>query len=105
MEKWSRMLEPRSRDEGGNIQTWGINPAKQHKVSRRAFKGIPDRWRSAAWSGFIGSFARVGRDQLALSSDYSKELEKHSQYDIQIDLDVPRTINGHVLFRTRYGLG
>jgi len=106
MEKWGRMLEPRSRDTGGNVQTWGVNPAKEHKLSRRAFKGIPDRWRSAAWLASIDSFAHADSRRLtALSRDYREALEKHSPYDIQIDLDVPRTINGHVLFRTRYGLG
>jgi hypothetical protein len=106
MEKWGRMLEPRSRDAGGNIHTWGIRAAKGHKLSRRAFKGIPDRWRSAAWQALIGNFAHADNDQsLALAIDYREALDKHSQYDIQIDLDVPRTINGHVLFRTRYGLG
>ncbi|KAI0305084.1 hypothetical protein BC826DRAFT_979844 [Russula brevipes] len=106
MEKWGRMLEPRSRDAGGNIQTWGLNLAKEHKLSRRAFKGIPDRWRSAAWLALIDKFAQANKDQLlAFSIDYREALEKHSQYDIQIDLDVPRTINGHILFRTRYGLG
>lgn len=100
------MLVPRSRDVGGNIQTWAIDPEKEHKLSRRAFKGIPDRWRSAAWLAFIGKFAHADKDQLnALSIEYREALEKHSPYDIQIDLDVPRTINGHVLFRTRYGLG
>ena len=106
MEKWGRMLEPRSRDTGGNIQMWGIKAAKAHKLSRRAFKGIPDRWRSAAWLALIGNFGNADSDQfLALSVDYREALERHSPYDIQIDLDVPRTINGHVLFRTRYGLG
>ena len=28
-----------------------------------------------------------------------------SSCDIQIDLDVPRTTNGHVMFMTRYGMG
>lgn len=106
VEKWARMLEPRSRDVGGNIQTWGVRSAKAHKLSRRAFKGIPDRWRSAAWLALIGNFANADNDQLlALSVDYREALDKHSPYDIQIDLDVPRTINGHILFRTRYGLG
>jgi hypothetical protein len=87
MEKWGRMLEPRSRDAGGNIQTWRINPEKVHKLSRRAFKGIPDRWRSAAWLALIGNFAHADRDQLvALSIEYREALEKHSPYDIQIDL-------------------
>lgn len=106
VEKWGRMLEPRSRDAGGNIQIWGVSPEKQHKLSRRAFKGIPDRWRGAAWLAFIGNFSRADKNQLlALATEYREALEKHSPYDIQIDLDVPRTINGHVLFRTRYGLG
>ena len=106
MEKWGRMLEPRSRDAGSNIKTWGINATKVHKLPRRTYKGIPDRWRSAAWLALIGNFSRISKDQLlALSVEYREALERHSSYDIQIDLDVPRTINGHVLFRTRYGLG
>ncbi len=40
MEKWGRMLVPRSRDAGGNIQTWAIDPAKEHKLSQHAFKGV-----------------------------------------------------------------
>jgi hypothetical protein len=32
-------------------------------------------------------------------------LKVPSTQDIQIDLDVPRTISGHVLFHTRYGRG
>ena len=28
-----------------------------------------------------------------------------SKYDVQIDLDVPHTISGHILFCTRYGQG
>jgi hypothetical protein len=50
-------------------------------------------------------FAHADKDQLiALSIGYREALETHSPYDIQIDLDVPRIINGHVLFRTRHGL-
>ncbi|KAJ8582116.1 hypothetical protein M405DRAFT_831221 [Rhizopogon salebrosus TDB-379] len=36
---------------------------------------------------------------------YHENPEKPSSYDIQIDLDVPRTISGHIMLRTRYGLG
>lgn len=32
-------------------------------------------------------------------------MSQESAQDIQIDLDVPRTISGHVLFHTRYGHG
>jgi hypothetical protein len=38
MEKWGRMLEPWLQDAGGNVQMWGVNPAKQHKVLQRAYK-------------------------------------------------------------------
>ena len=40
-----------------------------------------------------------------LGEDYRDDLDKPSTYDIQIDLDVPRTISGHIMFRTRYGVG
>lgn len=94
--KWERMIVPRSRNEG----TWTINPRKEHKLRERVYKGIPDRWRGAAWDVLLsrkGEKSRHGR--------YTDLLDLPSEYDIQIDLDVPRTITGHVMFRTRYGQG
>ncbi|TFY81529.1 hypothetical protein EWM64_g2484 [Hericium alpestre] len=106
MEKWGRMLEAQSRDPGGNIETWCISPSKEHKLRERLYKGIPDRWRSAAWQTLLCRFSRTGNKEfLHLSREYREALDKPSQYDIQIDLDVPRTISGHILFRTRYGHG
>jgi len=40
-----------------------------------------------------------------LVREYYEGLDKPSSYDVQIDLDVPRTISGHIMFRTRYGAG
>ncbi|KAI0050621.1 RabGAP/TBC [Auriscalpium vulgare] len=106
MEKWGRMLEPRVRDHGGNVELWNIKGTKEHKLRRRVFKGIPDRWRMAAWQSLIDEHGHTGKKETAqLTAEYREALDKPSEYDIQIDLDVPRTISGHVMFRTRYGLG
>ncbi|KAL4067289.1 rab-GTPase-TBC domain-containing protein [Scleroderma yunnanense] len=104
--KWERMLEVRSRDLGGNAELWGVKPSKAHKLRERVYKGIPDRWRAAAWEVLMNDFSRSDHEEaVKLRECYHHELDKASSYDIQIDLDVPRTINGHILFRTRYGLG
>ncbi|EGO31155.1 hypothetical protein SERLADRAFT_455886 [Serpula lacrymans var. lacrymans S7.9] len=104
--KWGRMLEVRSRDKGGNVETWGINVSKERKLRERVYKGIPDRWRGAVWEILMNRISQSGHKELGqLEKAYWEELEKASTYDIQIDLDVPRTINGHILFRTRYGSG
>lgn len=100
------MLKPVIRDTGGNAQLWRVNPSKEGKLRERVYKGIPDCWRSAAWDTLIRRFTLAGLDQTAaLADDYREALDKPSTYDIQIDLDVPRTISGHVMFRTRYGAG
>ena len=100
------MLRPEARDTGGNAQYWRIRPSKEGKLRERVYKGIPDCWRSAAWGMLIRRYASAGLEQTAgLASDYREALDKPSTYDIQIDLDVPRTISGHVMFRTRYGAG
>lgn len=103
--KWGRMLEVRGRDRGGNAQSWGVKPSKAHKLRKRIYKGIPDRWRSAAWQVLMNNFSRSAPEEdVKLKGRYYQELDKASSYDIQIDLDVPRT-SSHILFRTRYGLG
>lgn len=54
----------------------------------------------------MNAFAKSSHDNVVkLGNRYRSDIEKPSTYDIQIDLDVPRTISGHILFRTRYGLG
>lgn len=104
--KWSRMLEARSRDQGGNVEEWGVRPSKEGKLRERTYKGIPDCWRSAAWELLMNRFTKSGKQRLRqLAEQYRETLDKPSSYDIQIDLDVPRTITGHVMFRTRYGHG
>lgn len=100
------MLEPRARDEGGNIEAWGIKASKESKLRERVYKGIPDRWRAAAWELLISRFSRIGKREMArMGAAYRDAIDKPSTYDIQIDLDVPRTISGHIMFRTRYGSG
>jgi hypothetical protein len=104
--KWTRMVVPASRDQGGNIESWMVKPSKAKKLRERTYKGIPDRWRSAAWELLVEKHAgRGGGDREVLSRAYRDALDKPSTYDIQIDLDVPRTINGHIMFKTRYGAG
>ncbi|TCD71168.1 hypothetical protein EIP91_012116 [Steccherinum ochraceum] len=104
--KWNRMLEARKRDEGGNVEEWAIKPSKERKLRSRTYKGIPDCWRSAAWEVLMNQFTKSSKGKLReLAEEYREALDKPSTYDIQIDLDVPRTITGHIMFRTRYGQG
>lgn len=100
------MLEVQSRDSGGNVEEWGVRAAKDAKLGERVFKGIPDCWRSAAWEVLMSRFSRTGKVEMhKLAREYREALDQPSSYDVQIDLDVPRTIGGHVMFRTRYGQG
>jgi USP6 N-terminal-like protein len=100
------MLEPDTRDPGGNVRQWRVKASKRRKLRDRVYKGIPDCWRSAAWEMIINNTSGANPTELErLSQEYEDHLQKPSTYDIQIDLDVPRTISGHVMFRTRYGQG
>ncbi|KAH9897736.1 rab-GTPase-TBC domain-containing protein [Cubamyces lactineus] len=104
--KWGRMLVATSRDQGGNVDMWGVKPSKERKLRERVYKGVPDCWRSAAWEVLMCRYSRTGKAELRqLMKEYQEALDKPSSYDVQIDLDVPRTISGHVMFRTRYGQG
>jgi len=100
------MLVPEKREHGGNVENWLIRPSKEGKLRERTYKGIPDRWRRAAWDLLMSRHSGITpRGYEALATEYRDTLDKPSTYDIQIDLDVPRTISGHIMFRTRYGAG
>ncbi|KAH7096129.1 rab-GTPase-TBC domain-containing protein [Auriculariales sp. MPI-PUGE-AT-0066] len=102
--KWSRMLVPRKQD-GTFVQTWAVVSRKESKLRERVYKGIPDRWRGAAWEVLIRRFAGDNLDLVKLGAEYRDCIDRPSPWEIQIDLDVPRTISGHIMFRTRYGQG
>lgn len=128
VDKWQRMLSPMERDAGGNIIRWKWDPAgKGRKLHERVYKGIPDRWRMAAWAAMVESRSQQSQHALtggsgegpsrshaqrppppspaALDAEFRRAMDVPSSYDVQIDLDIPRTISGHVMFRTRYGYG
>ena len=55
-DKWyNEMLQPDGRDAGGNIVSWKLaEGGNDEKVLlRRVCKGIPDRWRAAAWEAMV----------------------------------------------------
>ena len=54
-DKWyNEMLLPDGRDAGGNIVSWRLANERDDKtVLRRVCKGVPDRWRAAAWQAMI----------------------------------------------------
>ncbi|KAI0541709.1 rab-GTPase-TBC domain-containing protein [Xylaria digitata] len=104
-EKWRKMakiVKPGSEGQGTIFHFDVKNP----KLIERTWKGIPDCWRSAAWYSFLASSAKadelnyVPDDELAAA--FRRLLEEPSPDDMQIDLDVPRTINQHIMFRRRY---
>ncbi|KAL8846369.1 MAG: hypothetical protein Q9221_008530 [Calogaya cf. arnoldii] len=104
-EKWhkmARVVNPDDKRGGGMVFDFDT---KSPKVIERTWKGIPDRWRATAWHAFLTSSAKrrgglPGDDDL--KGDFRKFLEQGSPDDVQIDLDVPRTINSHIMFRRRY---
>ncbi|TKY89143.1 hypothetical protein EX895_001674 [Sporisorium graminicola] len=122
--KWARMLTVKGRDSGHNAVRFDFTNGFDRKVRRRVYKGIPDSWRSAAWSALLHYRQQTpeGRQSYTLAKphlqtatasitepDVTTSFERlqatPSTYDVQIDLDVPRTISGHIQFHTRYGQG
>ncbi|EUC53582.1 Rab-GTPase-TBC domain protein [Rhizoctonia solani AG-3 Rhs1AP] len=105
--KWERMLVPAASGGVGG-EGWKWNPQKVKKRAERVFKGIPDRWRGAAWGTLVEEKNLRAQRRLSVNQlrvQYRDLLDAPSEHDVQIDLDVPRTISGHVLFHTRYGQG
>ncbi|KAL8738175.1 MAG: hypothetical protein Q9181_000988 [Wetmoreana brouardii] len=104
-EKWRRMARNINHDDrrgGGMVFDFDT---KSPKVIERTWKGIPDRWRATAWHSFLSTSAKRRKDlpsddELQLS--FHKLLAQGSPDDVQIDIDVPRTINRHIMFRRRY---
>lgn len=103
-EKWRNMAKLLKGADQGQGMEFEFD-ARSPKLIERTWKGIPDRWRAAAWWSFMASAAREHDDSAAVgdvvAAFYALQ-EKSSPDDVQIDLDVPRTISRHIMFRRRY---
>ncbi|KAI9674159.1 MAG: hypothetical protein M1817_001977 [Caeruleum heppii] len=103
-EKWRKMAKAVKKERNGRGMEFCFD-TDDPKLISRTWKGIPDRWRATAWHGFLSNSARKRADSLsdeAIIARYHDLLAQSSADDVQIDLDVPRTINGHIMFRRRY---
>ncbi|KAI9884554.1 MAG: hypothetical protein M1823_003649 [Watsoniomyces obsoletus] len=103
-DKWWKMARVVSRAEDGRGMVFDFD-TRDPKLISRTWKGIPDRWRATAWHSFLSSSARKRPDSVSdkeIISRFHILVDQCSADDVQIDLDVPRTINRHVLFRRRY---
>ncbi|KAB8346123.1 hypothetical protein FH972_023171 [Carpinus fangiana] len=93
----------------GGGQDFTFDTASPKLVSR-TWKGIPDRWRAPAWYAFLTASAhrQAARTSSPFTSDAVLISSFHSLQEVpcsddpQIDMDVPRTIGGHIMFRRRY---
>ncbi|TQV91224.1 TBC domain-containing protein [Cordyceps javanica] len=104
-EKWRRMARIIRRGEQGQGMEFDFD-TKNPKLVERTWKGIPDRWRAAAWWSFLATSAREhpgsSPTEESITASFRRLQDCASADDIQIDLDVPRTISRHVMFRRRY---
>ena len=103
-DKWRKMAKVVNtrRDGGGMMFEFDTSDPK---VIERTWKGIPDRWRATAWHAFLTASAKKRPDSPTdeeLITTFHRLVKQSSPDDFQIDLDVPRTINSHIMFRRRY---
>lgn len=93
----------RSKQKGGGM-LFDFNP-NDPKIASRTWKGIPDRWRASAWYSFLShsyNHHKIGQSDTELVDFFHEAQDEPCADDVQIDCDVPRTINRHIMFRRRY---
>ncbi|KAH8596834.1 rab-GTPase-TBC domain-containing protein [Bisporella sp. PMI_857] len=103
-EKWRKMAKVVKSGQDGQGMEFEFD-AKNPKLIERTWKGIPDRWRASAWYSFLNTSAKRDQDSHTtedLIEVFHKLQDRPSGDDMQIDIDVPRTINSHIMFRRRY---
>ena len=103
-DKWRKMAKVVKMNRLGGGMVFEFD-TRSPKVVERTWKGIPDRWRATAWHAFLTASAKKRKgspsdDELIVV--FKTLVDQSSPDDVQIDIDVPRTINSHIMFRRRY---
>ncbi|KAF2835737.1 RabGAP/TBC [Patellaria atrata CBS 101060] len=103
-DKWQKMGRATASAAKGGGMIFDFDTTDPKLISR-TWKGIPDRWRASAWHAFLSASAKKSKDSPTdeeLIAAFYKLQYEDSPDDGQIDTDVPRTINSHIMFRRRY---
>ena len=103
-EKWRKMAKVLKTSKHGGGMVFEFDTMSP-KVIERTWKGIPDRWRATAWHAFLTASAKKRKGSPSdadLIAVFKTLVSEASPDDVQIDIDVPRTINSHIMFRRRY---
>lgn len=103
-EKWRKMAKVVCKGGQGQGMEFEFD-VENPKLIERTWKGIPDRWRAAAWWSFLAASAQSRKDfasEEEIITAFHRLQLRSSPDDVQIDLDVPRTISRHIMFRRRY---
>lgn len=103
-EKWRKMAKQVNSSKNGGGMAFEFD-TKSPKVIERTWKGIPDKWRATAWHAFLSASAKKRKESVTdddLIATFQQLVNQGSPDDVQIDIDVPRTINSHIMFRRRY---
>ncbi|CAG8954424.1 hypothetical protein HYFRA_00006051 [Hymenoscyphus fraxineus] len=103
-EKWRKMAKINKRGKDGHGMEFEFNTSSP-KLIERTWKGIPDVWRGPAWLSFLTTSAKKRSDFVPdedIKMAFHRLQQESSVDDVQIDIDVPRTINSHIMFRRRY---
>ncbi|CAO3580256.1 unnamed protein product [Absidia cylindrospora] len=96
--KWAGMVKEKQID-GTHDFTFS------NKLVKRVYKGIPDCWRRDVWYYLCTDQLQQTKHDYTLKASYATLLHQTTSNERQIDLDIPRTMHGHIMFRQRYGSG
>lgn len=103
-EKWRKMAKVTKSGTDGEGMEFEFD-TRNPRLIERTWKGIPDRWRAAAWYSFLRTSAKKRKESTTeeqIIEAFHQLQQSSSADDVQIDIDVPRTINSHIMFRRRY---
>ncbi|CAO3628570.1 unnamed protein product [Cunninghamella echinulata] len=96
--KWANMTKPTLINGTHDFEF-------SYKFIKRVYKGIPDSWRRDAWYYLCTDHLIKTQKDDTLKNTFETLLSQPTTNERQIDLDIPRTMHSHIMFRQRYGPG
>ncbi|KAI8877370.1 RabGAP/TBC [Backusella circina FSU 941] len=99
-EKWAKMSHTKIINHESAFEfVWS------EKFRKRVYKGIPDCWRREAWYFLVTDRLKDAVKDAGYRETYQELLQRETSHERQIDLDIPRTLRDHIMFKQRYGSG